>query len=504
MRKQDQPGVRARRYRRLQLQRGLLLALAVSFCCAAVSSVFFFRPRAEVITGSDWAKTRAFSGKYSAEELRDTYKASHAAYKLYIKRDQLIIDHSRIDKSFDQVRSEAELVQVISELITIAEDPYAQVFRQNEADHIFAVQGGKQVGVELRFNFDWQSNRWKVAHCPPESSAARAGIIVGDELLSIGSRSVHTFGAGWQAGQGIEAALANGLLGSTVEVVVRRGEDFITAEVERVIVGAYPSLASGIPWNPLQSGQLNNARVIQIVTLYHPDIVKSFHDELISANRAGQQGIVLNMTEGFGGDPEAALRIAAMLMEKGVISNRITVTEQGELLMRVWEVKDGKVWEHTKGPFALAADGSLDTKPKEADKSVALDWPCGVFKGQVIVSVSNWTRGAGEVIVGALKGNDSTRFVLVGSEWTGGRGTGQTYIPVGADYVLRLSTSFTLLPDGKPIEGKGLMPDVGVDPNMDPTQAATVILARRLQVVPAPIGPPQPESEKAPVEAPKK
>lgn len=484
-------GVRARRYRRLQLWRGVVLALAAGAVLAFGLMLVLFRSQPERITLNDWASTRAFSGKYSHAELRDAYKASHAAYKHYIRREQIAIDHSAIDKSFDRVRSEAELIAVLSDLVRLSEDPYARIWSKSENDHFFAVVTGKHVGVELGFNMDWRNNRWVVQFCPPESSAGRAGIMVGDELVSIGSDSVHVFGKGWQAGEKITAALNNGILGSAVDVVVRRGDEFISASVERIITGAVPGLEAQHPWNPLSVGApMTNARVIRFITLYHPDVVSSLQAELEAANRAEVKGVVLNLTEGFGGEPETGIRVAAMFMEKGVICNRISVTASGALEMHTWEVKDGTVWLHTKGPFAVAADGTIDKVASSPEKSEKLDWACNLFKGQVVLSVGRDTRGAGEVIVAALK-QDPARFVTVGTFWTGGRGIGQTHYEIGSGYVLRLSTSFWLQPDGKPIESVGIEPDRGVPPFADPTQFATMVLADRLQVLPLPVRPPQ-------------
>lgn len=491
MRKRNQPteGVRARRYRRLQLLRGVAFASVCAGIFAFAMSLLLFRTNPERITLTDWAATRAFSGKFSAAELRDTYKASHAAYKQYIKRDTIAIDHKRIDQSFDRVRSEAELVQVLSELISFSEDGYARLFTQAENDHIFALLTGKDIGVELQFNLDWQTNRWKVSNCPPESSAARAGIQVGDELISVGNNSVHVFGNGWQAGQNIQNALNNGILGSTVNVVVRRGEDFISAEVERVIVGSAPPIDVSQPWNPFTFQQMTESKVIRIISMYHPDALTSFRKELENAQRDGFKGIVLNLTEAFSGDPETGLRMAAMLVDHGVLANRISITADGALEMTTWEVKDREVWKTTKGPYPLLKDGTISKQAKQDDRKERLDWPVALFKGQVAISVNNITRGAGEVIAQAAK-QDPSRFVLVGHEWTGGKGTGLTYYPVGTGYVLRLSTSFWLQPDGKPIEGVGIEPDVGADPQADPTAVAGVILQSRLQVVPKPQLPP--------------
>lgn len=481
-------GIRSRQYRRMQLLRGFVCAVLVAVVFGAIlSAVLLTGSRKERITLNDWANTRAFSGKYSHAELRDAYKASHAAYKHYVRRDQMPIDHSKIDKAFDKVRNEADLVAVLNELNTMSGDPYVRLWSQNEYDHFFAVVNGMQVGVELGFNFDWQNNRWVVQYCPPESSAARAGIQVGDELISLDADSVHVFGQGWQAGQLIEAKLNNGLLGSTINVVVRRDGEFITADVERIATRGFPALDSNMFWSPFQSRQVENARVIRFISLFHVEAISSLQAELEAANRNKVDGLVLDLTEGFGGDQENGMRIAAMFLEKGVIAHRISVTAEGSLLMHTWEVKDGKVWLHTKGPYSVT-DGKVGEFPKEQPKSEQLDWPCGVFKGQVVISVSDMTRGAAEVIVAALI-SDKSRCEVVGSSWTGGKGCGLSHYMLGSGYVLRLSTSFFLKPDGKPIEGVGIEPTIGVNPNMDPTSVATMVLANRLQVVPKPVLP---------------
>lgn len=86
----------------------------------------------------------------------------------------------------------------------------------------------------------------------------------------------------------------------------------------------------------------------------------------------------------------------------------------------------------------------------------------------VAVLVDGGTASAAEIVAGALRDRD--RAVLVGSR-TFGKGSVQRVVPLsdGSSFELTVATYTT--PDGDPVDGVGLTPDVAVPANAPPSVA---------------------------------
>jgi carboxyl-terminal processing protease len=80
------------------------------------------------------------------------------------------------------------------------------------------------------------------------------------------------------------------------------------------------------------------------------------------------------------------------------------------------------------------------------------------YRFPLVVLVDRHTASAAEVFAGALQAHG--RAVVVG-ERTYGKGTAQKLLPGGADPRACYATVATLtLPNGEPVEGRGITPDV--------------------------------------------
>ena len=116
-----------------------------------------------------------------------------------------------------------------------------------------------------------------------------------------------------------------------------------------------------------------------------------------------------------------------------------------------------------------AADAFIDkgditiVKSRKADsaKRIAAT-PGDVANGQPIVALVNGgTAREAELVAGALQ--DSQRAVLLGSK-TFGEAAIETLIPLNGNGAIRLTTARFVTPSGRPIQGKGLEPDLTVSP----------------------------------------
>lgn len=86
--------------------------------------------------------------------------------------------------------------------------------------------------------------------------------------------------------------------------------------------------------------------------------------------------------------------------------------------------------------------------------------PAGLKKVPLIVLVNEGSASASEIVAGALQ--DHKRAIIMGSQ-TFGKGSVQTFRPLGPDTGLKITTSRYYTPSGKSIQAKGIVPDVMVD-----------------------------------------
>ena len=86
--------------------------------------------------------------------------------------------------------------------------------------------------------------------------------------------------------------------------------------------------------------------------------------------------------------------------------------------------------------------------------------PAALKKVPLVVLVNEGSASASEIVAGALQ--DHHRATLMGSQ-TFGKGSVQTFRPLGPDTGLKITTSRYYTPSGKSIQAKGIVPDVMVD-----------------------------------------
>jgi carboxyl-terminal processing protease len=160
-------------------------------------------------------------------------------------------------------------------------------------------------------------------------------------------------------------------------------------------------------------------RVSQFTETTADDFVAAIKD---LQNRASLRGLVLDLRNNPGGVLEAAVAVADVFLDSGVI-----VTAQGR---------------------ATGADFAMQAQPGD------------VLNGAPItVLVNGGSASASEIVAGALK--DHARAKLVG-QTTYGKGTVQSVIPLEQGGALKLTTSRYHTPSGATIQQRGIAPDVAL------------------------------------------
>ncbi len=151
------------------------------------------------------------------------------------------------------------------------------------------------------------------------------------------------------------------------------------------------------------------------------------------------KGLVLDLRNDPGGLLNAAVAVSAAFLPENVtvVSTNGQTADSKQILKAT--VRD-----------YLGRDGSDPLKKL----------PQSLKKVPLVVLVNEGSASASEIVAGALQ--DHKRATLMGSQ-TFGKGSVQTFRPLGPDTGLKITTSRYYTPSGKSIQAKGIVPDVMID-----------------------------------------
>jgi carboxyl-terminal processing protease len=151
------------------------------------------------------------------------------------------------------------------------------------------------------------------------------------------------------------------------------------------------------------------------------------------------KGLVLDLRNDPGG-----LLTAAVAMSAAFLPDNVTVVST-----------NGQTPESKQVLRATASD-IRGLSGAEALKTL----PAALKKVPVVVLVNEGSASASEIVAGALQ--DHKRATIMGSQ-SFGKGSVQTFRPLGPDTGLKITTSRYYTPNGRSIQAKGIVPDLMVD-----------------------------------------
>lgn len=412
---------------------------------------------------------RQFSARLTQNQIRQSLKASAAAYKFYLQQDLVLSDIEAIERECQSALSEGELIQALQLLGLASGDDYFALLTHAQYEDALARQAGGTVGIDVEIRYDKKASLWKAEKVGTREE--QEGLKKGDEVVQINQIPLPPHGEEHeQVQKSLDAAFKRGGLHSTVRFDIRRNGQPSVVWLQFGVLTRTAAFSVKDYHNPEQDKDQSDVQELTFNHLRSKTVVADLYQRLRVMQTNAVRAAIVDLRKLEEGDGDTALQVAAMFMQRGTIGHRIETTGDGQLLMRDFEIVDGVVHRKTWGPFPVkpldgAASGtpggatSLDAikrHKRKADKDEVTDWACNVFTGQVLAMVSRQTSGPGEVIATAFKHSheegQEKRIRVYSKAFTWGNGTGKTYYPVGS-YWLRISTSFYLQPTGEAIEG---------------------------------------------------
>lgn len=286
-------------------------------------------------------------------------------------------------------------------------DPYTEYYDAEGVEQFNSQTTGKYAGIGAIIHYYKAADRSTISELVESMPAAKAGLKVGDIILSINGVDMGTKGnmAITDYVSHVSSSL-RGDAGTVASIAVKRPgvEDTLTINVTRAniqlpSVSYYGFAAEGVGYILLNT--------------FSTDCSKEVRDALRDLKARGAKSLILDLRNNGGGLANEAIRIVNMFVSKG------------KLILKM----KGK-YEH--------ANNTYSTQDVPEDLQIPL-----------VVLVNESSASASEIVCGSLQ--DLDRAVILG-ERTYGKGLVQQTHNLPFNTMLKLTTSHYYIPSGRCIQ----------------------------------------------------
>ncbi len=245
-----------------------------------------------------------------------------------------------------------------------------------------------------------------------DTPAQKAGLEPGDLIIKLDDTPVK--------GMSLREAVnrMRGEVGSKLSLtILRQGEDApFNVEIERAVIQVRSVKSE------LLDKDFGYVRVSQFQMQTGRNLKEQIN-ELKEKNESPLKGIVLDLRNNPGGVLKAAVDVADLFLEGGMV---------------------------------VYTEGRIENAHMEFKAT-----PYDILKGApVIVLVNGGSASASEIVAGALQ--DHKRAIIMGNK-TFGKGSVQTVLPLKNERALKLTTALYYTPNGRSIQAEGIVPDLEVE-----------------------------------------
>jgi carboxyl-terminal processing protease len=304
----------------------------------------------------------------------------------------------------DDVDAEALSDGVYRGMMDAIGDPYSTYYSAAELKSLMEQTEGIYYGIGAYVALDTVSGLPKIASAIPGTPAEAADLRPDDIIYKVDGQEVY--------GMDLTAvtALIKGEEGTTVNLtIIREGEsDYLSVDVVRKKVETptveYEMFDDGMAY--IQIIEFNDATVPQ------------FTDALAMAKGSDMQGLIIDLRANPGGNLDAVVRIAQMLLPEGLIV-------------------------YTEDKYGNREEYKCDGKHE--------------FEYPLVVLIDGNSASASEILAGSIQ--DYEIGTLVGTT-TFGKGIVQQVITLNDQSAVKITVSSYYTPKGRNIHGVGIEPDI--------------------------------------------
>lgn len=297
--------------------------------------------------------------------------------------------------------------QALMGMTTLSEDRHTNYFDLENAKAFSQSLAGSNVGIGVSF-YPGADGQMVVKQVYINSTADRAGLQPGDEIIKVGDLQAGTTGTD---------ELVNyikSMDGKQISIQVKRGDETLDLNVTP---GNFDSTVS--------AQMLEDGVGYIDLSSFSADSGKDFTEAIGRMQRDGAKNLILDLRNNTGGYLSAAREIASSFLP----DNTVIFKEQ---------TKDGQVKE-------LKTD----------DNYAQVDFD------HIYILQNKNTASASEVLIGALKDNIPDKVTTIGTN-SYGKGTEQVTVPFDDGTSLKYTVAEWLTPNGTSINKVGFQPDVEV------------------------------------------
>lgn len=290
-------------------------------------------------------------------------------------------------------------------------DPHSAYFSAEETKDFEAATSGKFGGLGIEVQM--QDGFVKVVAPIDDTPASRAGMMAGDLIIRLDEKPVK--------GMTLQDAVAimRGDPGTDIILTVVREnvaapfEVSITRDIIQVKSVKARMLDDGLGYVRISQFQGQTAQQMRVAI-----------SELVAENNGSLQGMVLDLRNNPGGVLSQSIAIADAFVEQGLI-----VYTQGRK-------------PESRSEFNASTGDLLNGAP-------------------LVVLINGGSASASEIVAGALQ--DHKRGLIMGTQ-SFGKGSVQTFEPLGGGNGIKFTTALYYTPNGTSIQAEGIIPDIIVEP----------------------------------------
>ncbi|MBE6572868.1 MAG: S41 family peptidase [Ruminococcaceae bacterium] len=281
-------------------------------------------------------------------------------------------------------------------------DRYGEYMDAERYAEFTSDNNGENVGIGINVVENRDSSAIEIVNVVPDSPAEKAGLLVGDMIISVEGESVVDIGYSFAL------VKMQGEKGTKASFVVLRDSETIEFSVKRATITQLNV-----------AGRMNDDGVTGIIRIEEFDTTtpKQFKSEIEKLIDDGAERFVFDVRNNPGGDLDSIVEILDYLLPKGPI-------------IRI-EDKDGN-------------ETTMDSDKEHLDMPMA-------------VLTNGGTASAAELFASALQ--DYEAAALVG-ETTYGKGSMQTIVPLNDGAALRITYRMYKPPKSECYDGIGVKPDI--------------------------------------------